>query len=103
LQEVSLNAFKHGPSSGKSVGASLLAKGSRAPLRIWFYALSFTTIASKLAPTGLLARFDPRSGFSQLWSIRPIVLLLQVHREILTLLITAYNKNKPFFMKLSNC
>ncbi|WP_338921675.1 hypothetical protein V0M98_03250 [Pseudomonas silesiensis] len=36
----------------KPVGASLLAKGSRTPLGIWFYALSFTTFASKLAPTG---------------------------------------------------
>jgi hypothetical protein len=29
----------------------LLAKNQRAPLGIWFYASSFTTIASKLAPT----------------------------------------------------
>jgi len=34
------------------VGASLLAKNPRVPLGIRFYALSFTTFASKLAPTG---------------------------------------------------
>ncbi|KAA2231792.1 hypothetical protein FJD34_10670 [Pseudomonas brenneri] len=34
------------------VGASLLAKNSRAPRLIWFYALSLTFFASKLAPTG---------------------------------------------------
>jgi hypothetical protein len=33
------------------VGASLLAKNPQAPQTIWFDALSFTTIASKLAPT----------------------------------------------------
>jgi hypothetical protein len=34
-----------------SVGASLLAKKPRALRGIWFYALSFTTFASRLAPT----------------------------------------------------
>jgi hypothetical protein len=33
------------------VGASLLAKKPKAPLGIWLHALSFTTIASVLAPT----------------------------------------------------
>ncbi|VVO56110.1 hypothetical protein PS874_00419 [Pseudomonas fluorescens] len=30
----------------------MLAKNPKAPLGIWFHALSFTTIASELAPTG---------------------------------------------------
>ncbi len=38
----------------RPVGASLLAKNLRAAPGIWFYALSFTTIASKLAPTELV-------------------------------------------------
>ncbi|PMX04533.1 hypothetical protein C1Y18_23630 [Pseudomonas sp. MPR-R5A] len=33
------------------VGASLLAKNSRAPRSFWFHALSLTIFASKLAPT----------------------------------------------------
>ncbi|CAI8802286.1 hypothetical protein EMIT0P291_10204 [Pseudomonas sp. IT-P291] len=36
----------------RSVGASLLANNLQAPQTIWFGALSFTIIASKLAPTG---------------------------------------------------
>ncbi len=31
----------------------MLAKNQRAPLVVWFNALSFTTIASELAPTGV--------------------------------------------------
>ncbi len=36
------------------VGASLLAKNPRALRGVWFNALSFTTIASRLAPTVVL-------------------------------------------------
>jgi hypothetical protein len=37
----------------------MLAKNSRAPRGIWFYALSFTTIASMLAPTELSDTLTP--------------------------------------------
>ncbi len=40
----------------QTVGASLLAKNQQTPLGIWFPASSFTTIASRLAPTGDLLR-----------------------------------------------
>ena len=33
----------------------MLAKNARAPLGIWFFASSFTSIASMLAPTGFTA------------------------------------------------
>ncbi|MQB15242.1 hypothetical protein DXU77_09070 [Pseudomonas lactis] len=42
----------HGKEISFYVGASLLAKNSRAPRSCWFNALSLTIFASKLAPTG---------------------------------------------------
>ncbi|PNB70949.1 hypothetical protein C1X64_27225 [Pseudomonas sp. GW456-E7] len=40
------------------VGASLLAKNARTPWGIRFYALSLTSIASRLAPTPFLVSSD---------------------------------------------
>jgi len=45
------------------VGASLLAKNPRTARGIWLYALSFTTIAGKPAPTG--AWVDLKNGHKQ--------------------------------------
>ncbi|VVO50379.1 hypothetical protein PS838_00259 [Pseudomonas fluorescens] len=74
--QVYLRGFIRAVKRLKPVGASLLAKGSRAPLGIWFYALSFTIFASKLAPTGfagLLARFNACGRLGHQRIIGPIV------------------------------
>ena len=44
----------------KPVGASLLAKGSRPPLGIWFYALSLTTIVGTPPGASPLPQFFMR-------------------------------------------
>jgi hypothetical protein len=57
----------------------LLAKKPNAPLGIWFYALSFTTFASKLAPTrGLPAKgFLPAIPLSASRTVRNVIYFVQ--------------------------